>query len=129
MEFDPQAIWTTAGASAAVLVIGAIWGFLQSVVPGIPTTGTLRNIVLTAIAAALVAIAALQSGKTLEDPNAIGNVLSGFLVFVGLQRMAIAAADAGTMFGVRTAGGEPIEVKPPDTTVPETTTTTTGGLG
>lgn len=120
MEFDLQAIWTTAGASAAVLLIGYIWGFLQSVAPNgvIPSTGTVRNVVLTGITAALVILAGVNSGKTLEDPNVVGNLFSGFLVFIGLQRMAIAAADAGTVTAVATSGGKPLEVKPPDVSVP-----------
>lgn len=124
MDFDLQAIWTTAGASAAVLVVGYIWGFVQSVAPNglIPSTGTVRNIVLTAITAGLVVLAGVTSGKTLDDPNAIGNVFSGFLVFIGLQRMAIAASDAGTVTAVNTAGGKPLEVKPPDATVTESGT-------
>ena len=117
-EFDLQAVWTTAGASAAILVIGYVWGFLQSIVPFIPTTGNLRNVVLTALCAALVLVAALDSGKTLDDPDALTNVFGGFLVFLGLQRMSIASADAGTFTAVKTAGGEKIEVSPPDTTVP-----------
>lgn len=121
MEFDLQAIWTTAGASAAVLLIGYIFGFLQSVVPWMPSTGVFRTWVLTAITAALVILAAVTSGKTLDDPNAIGNVFSGFLVFLGLQRMAIASSDAGTTTAINTSNGKPLEVTPPDATVTETT--------
>ena len=117
MEFDLQAIWTTAGASAAVLIIGYIFGFLQSVVPWMPSTGVFRTWVLTAITGAMVILAALTSGKTLDDPNAIGNVFSGFLVFLGLQRMAIASSDVGTTTAINTSNGKPLEVKPPDATV------------
>ena len=117
MEFDLQAIWTTAGASAAVLIIGYIFGFLQSVVPWMPSTGVFRTWVLTAITGAMVILAALTSGKTLDDPNAIGNVFTGFLVFLGLQRMAIASSDAGTTTAINTSNGKPLEVNPPDATV------------
>jgi hypothetical protein len=119
MEFDLQAIWTTAGASAAILIIGYIFGFLQSVVPFLPSTGVFRTWTLTLITAGIVLLAAMTSGKTLEDPNAIGNVFSGFLVFLGLQRMAIASSDAGTTTAINTSGGSPLEVKPPDATVVE----------
>lgn len=121
MEFDLQAIWTTAGASAATLVIGYIFGFLQSVVPWLPSTGVFRTWVLTGITAGLVILAAVTSGKTLQDPNAIGNVFTGFLVFLGLQRMAIASSDAGTTTAINTSNGKPLEVAPPDATVTETT--------
>ena len=116
MEFDLQAVWTTAGASIAVLTIGYIFGFLQSVVPGIPSTGVFRTWVLTAITAGIVLLAALTSGKTLDDPDAITNVFSGFLVFLGLQRMAIASSDAGTTTAMNTSNGKPLEVAPPDAT-------------
>jgi hypothetical protein len=116
-EFDLQAIWTTAGASIAVLAIGYIFGFLQSIAPFMPSTGTVRNWVLAVITGAMVILAGLTSGKTLDDPAAIGNVFSGFLVFVGLYRMALSASDAGVTTAVSTAGGEPLEVKPPDATV------------
>jgi len=117
MEFDLQALWTTAGASTAILIIGYIFGFLQSVVPFLPTTGVFRTWVLTLITAGLVVLAAVTSGKTLDDPNAIANVVSGFLVFLGLQRMAIASSDAGTTTAINTSNGQPLEVKPPDATV------------
>jgi hypothetical protein len=113
MEFTLQSIWTTTGAAAAVLVIGYVFGFLQSVAPFIPSTGTLRNVVLTAITGALVVLAALDSGKTVDDPDFIANVIGGIIVFLGLQRMAIAASDAGTVSAVKSAGGEVLEVKPP----------------
>lgn len=116
MEFDLQAIWTTAGASAAVLIIGYVFGFLQSVVPFLPSTGVFRTWTLTLITAAIVILAALTSGHTLEEPDAITNVVSGFLVFLGLQRMAIASSDAGVTTAINTAGGTPLEVKPPDAT-------------
>ena len=119
MEFDLQAISTTAGASAAVLIVGYIFGFLQSVVPFMPSTGVFRTWVLTAITAGMVLLAALTSGKSLDDPNAIANVFSGFLVFLGLQRMAIASSDAGTTTAINTSNGKPLEVKPPDATVAE----------
>lgn len=118
MEFDLQAIWTTAGAATTILIIGYIWGFLQSIVPFIPTTGTVRNIVLTSITAGLVVLAGVASGKTLEDPAVVTNVLSGFIVFLGLQRMAIASADAGNLTAQRTAGGEALETMPPAASVP-----------
>ena len=121
MEFNLQAVWTTAGASAAVLLIGYIFGFLQSVVPQLPTTGVFRTWVLTIITGGIVILAAITSGKTLDDPNAIGNLFSGFIVFLGLQRMAIASSDAGTTTAINTSNGQPLEVKPPDATV------TTGG--
>ena len=117
MDFDLQGIWTTAGASAAVLLIGYIFGFLQSVVPFIPTTGVFRTWTLTLITAALVIAAGIATGKTLDDPNAIGNVFTGFLVFLGLQRMAIASSDAGTTTAINTSGGSALEVAPPDATV------------
>ena len=117
MEFDLQAVWTTAGASTAVLLIGYIWGFVQSVWPAIPTTGAVRNWVLTVITALIVGAAALTSGKTLDDPNAVGNLVSGLIVFVGLQRMAIAAATAGNLTAQATSGGQPLEVDPPDAAV------------
>lgn len=117
MDFDLQAIWTTAGASAGVLVIGYLFGFLQSVVPFIPSTGTTRNWVLVILTGGLVGLAAVTSGKTLNDPDVVANVFSGILVFVGLYRMALSASDAGTTTAVSTAGGAPVEVKPPDATV------------
>lgn len=118
MEFNLQAVWTTTGAATAVLIIGYVFGFLQSIAPFIPSTGTIRNIVLTIITAAIILAAALDSGKTLEDPDALQNVVGGIIAFLGLQRMAIAASDAGTLSAVTTAGGKPNEVKPPDVTVP-----------
>jgi hypothetical protein len=117
VDFDLQGIWTTAGASAAVLIIGYVFGFLQSVLPVLPSTGVFRTWTLTIITAGIVLLAAITSGKTLEDPNAIGNLFSGFLVFLGLQRMAIASSDAGTTTAINTSNGKPLEVKPPDATV------------
>ena len=116
MEFDLQAIWTTAGASAGVLIIGYVFGFLQSVVPFLPSTGVARNWVLSILTAAMVILAGVTSGKTLEDPNVIGNLFGGFLVFVGLYRMALSASDAGVTTAVKTAGGTPNQVSPPDAT-------------
>lgn len=121
MEFDLQAVWTTAGASAAILIVGYVWGFLQSIVPWIPTTGTVRNVVLTATCAGLVILAGIDSGKTLEDPDVITNLFTGFVVFLGLQRMAIASADAGVITAVKTAGGSVLEVKPPSNVPTEDT--------
>ena len=116
MEFDLQAIWTTAGASAAVLLIGYIFGFLQSVIPFLPSTGVFRTWTLTIITVGIVILAAVTSGHTLDEPNAIGNLFSGFIVFLGLQRMAIASSDAGTTTAMNTSNGKPLEVKPPDAT-------------
>ena len=116
MEFDLQAIWTTAGASAGVLIIGYVFGFFQSVAPFVPSTGVFRTWTLTIITAGIVLLAALTSGKTLDDPNAIGNLFSGFLVFLGLQRMATSMADLGTTTAITAANGSALEVKPPDAT-------------
>jgi len=117
VEFDLQAIWTTAGAATAVLIVGYVFGFLQSVAPFIPSTGNWRNIILSVICGGLVLAAAIGTGKTLEDPDAIQNIVGGAIVFLGLQRMAVAASDIGTQNAVSTAGGAPLEVKPPDATV------------
>lgn len=101
--FDLQSIWTAAGAAAAAVVVGLIFGFLQSVIPGIPSTGTVRNWVLAILSAGLVILAALASGA---KPEA-GNVFAAFLTFLGVYLAATTAAAGGTAVGVRSAGGTP----------------------
>lgn len=99
--FDLNSIWTSAGGGAAAVIVGLIFGFLQSVIPGIPSTGTVRNWVLAILSAGLVVLAAFASGAT---PDA-GNVFAAFLTFLGVYLAATAASVGGTAVAVRTAGG------------------------
>lgn len=102
MEFDITTIWTATGMAAAALVVGYVFGFLQSVVPFLPTSGVFRNWVIAAISAALVVLAALGTGKTLDNPNLVTDALGGVLVFIGIYNAAKNAHGAGEATALRT---------------------------
>lgn len=108
MEFDLQTIWTGAGLSAAAVIVGYVLGFLQSVAPWLPSSGVFRNWTIAIVSAFLVVLAGITSGRTLEDPNVVGNLFGGFLVFLGLYNAAKNAHGAGEATAVRTAGGAEI---------------------
>ena len=108
MSFDLQTIWTATGLSAAAVVVGLVFGFIQSAVPGITNSGTFRNWALIVISAVLVGLAGITSGKTLSDPDAIPNILGGILVFIGLYNASKNAHGAGEAAAVSTANGSEI---------------------
>lgn len=108
MDFDLQSIWTASGAAAAAVVVGFLFGFIQSAVPGITNSAVVRNWALIAISGAIVLLAAATSGKTLEDPNVVGNVFGGVLVFIGIYNAAKNAHGAGEATAVRSANGSEI---------------------
>jgi hypothetical protein len=103
MAFDLQSIWTGAGLAAAAVVIGLIFGFVQSAVPIIPSSGTLRDWVLIVICAGLVALAAVTSGAK-PDPS---NVFAAILVFIGLYNASKNAHGAGEATAEKTVGVPP----------------------
>lgn len=113
MDFNLQDIWTAAGASAAALVIGYIFGFVQSAAPFLTNSGTLRNYVLIVISAGLVLLAGATSGHTLSDPNAVANVFGGFLVFLGLYNAAKNAHGAGEATALKTVDSATAISSPP----------------
>lgn len=102
MDFDISTIWTATGMAAAALVVGYVFGFVQSVLPFLPTSGVFRNWVIAVIAAGLVAIAALDTGKSLDSPTLIADVLGGLLVFIGIYNAAKNAHGAGEATALRT---------------------------
>lgn len=104
MEFDLQSIWSAEGLAAAAIVVGLIFGFLQSALPFVTNSGTFRNWALIAISALLVGAAALASGAT---PN-VENVLGGILVFIGLYNAAKNLHGAGEAAAKSTANGSEI---------------------
>lgn len=108
MNFDLQSIWTAAGAAAGAVIIGYLLGFLQSVAPFLPSTGVFRNWMLAALSGGIVLLAALTSGHTLSEPNAVANVFGGLLVFIGLYNASKNAHGAGEATAVKTAGGSVI---------------------
>ena len=111
--FDLQSIWTAAGMSAAAVIVGLIFGFIQSAVPAFTNSGTFRNWALIVISGALVVLAGLTSGRTLEDPQVATNLFGGLLVWIGLYNAAKNAHGAGEAVAQRTAGGA--EISSPST--------------
>ena len=101
MEFNLQDIWTSEGLAAAALVIGLIFGFIQSAVPQITSSGTLRNWALMALSALIVGLAALDSGA---QPS-IENVIAGVLVFIGLYNATVNLHRAGAATAQKTVNG------------------------
>lgn len=97
MTFDLQDVWTGAGLAAAALIVGVVFGFLQSILPQLPASGVFRNYVLAAISAGLVILAAVTSGA---QPDA-GNVFAAFLVFVGLYNASKNAHGGGEAAALR----------------------------
>ena len=111
MEFDLQSIWTAAGAAAAAVVVGYLFGFLQSAIPGITSSGTVRNYALIVLSAGLVALAAVTSGAQPE----VGNVFSAVLVAIGIYNAAKNAHGAGEATALRTVdSATPISTAVPD---------------
>ena len=104
MEFDLQNIWNSEGLAAAALVVGLIFGFIQSAVPAITNSGTLRNWALMALSALVVGLAALDSGAT----PTIENVVAGVLVFIGLYNATVNLHQAGAATAQKTVGGSQI---------------------
>lgn len=112
VEFDLQSIWHAGGMSAAALTVGYIFGFVQSAVPRITNSGVFRNYVLMAVSAAIVILAGITSGKTLDDPFVINNLLGGTLVFIGIYNLAKNAHGAGEATAQKTSHGAEISSPP-----------------
>jgi len=108
MSFDPQSIWTAAGAAGAALVVGYLFGFLQSVAPFLPSTGTVKNWVLAALSAGVVALAAVTSGAA-PDPT---NVFAALLVCVGIYQAASKTHEQGVATALRMASSLASPMKP-----------------
>jgi hypothetical protein len=108
MTFDPQSIWTAAGAAGAALVVGYLFGFLQSIAPFLPSTGTVKNWVLAVISAGVVALAAVTSGAS-PDPV---NVFAAGLVFVGIYQAASKTHEQGVASALKMVSGLASEIKP-----------------
>lgn len=130
MDFDLQTIWTASGAAAAAVVVGFLFGFLQSAIPAVTASGAFRNWALIGLSAGIVLLAAATSGKTLDDPNVVGNVFGGLLVFIGIYNAAKNAHGAGEATALRTVdSASPISTAVPDPDLAEDTVTdeATGG--
>ena len=104
MEFNLQDIWSSEGLAAAALVIGLVFGFIQSAVPAISASGTFRNYALMALSALIVGLAALDSGA---QPS-IENVIAGVLVFIGLYNATVNLHRAGAATAQKTVDGDKI---------------------
>jgi hypothetical protein len=104
VDFDLQSIWTAEGLAAAAIVVGLIFGFVQSAVPAITNSGTFRNYALIALSALLVGAAAVASGA---QPS-IENVFGGVLVFIGLYNAAKNLHGAGESAAKATVNGSTI---------------------
>lgn len=123
MTFDLQELWTATGLSAAAVVVGLVFGFLQSAIPAIPASGQLRNYVLIVLSAALVILAGITSGKTLNDADVIPNLLGGVLVFIGLYNASKNAHGGGEAVALRTVdSATPIATAVPDPVQPAVVT-------
>lgn len=104
MEFDLQDIWSAEGLAAAALVVGLLFGFIQSAVPQITNSGTVRNWTLIVLSAVIVGAAAYASGAT---PN-VQNVIGGVLVFIGLYNATKNLHGAGEAAAKSVANGSNI---------------------
>lgn len=114
MNFDLQSIWTAAGAAAAAVIVGYLFGFVQSAVPSFTNSATVRNWALIVFSAGLVLLAGLTSGKTLSDADVVANLFGGLLVFIGIYNAAKNAHGAGEATAVKQAGGSEIGGGPSD---------------
>ena len=104
MTFDLQSIWSAEGLATAAIVVGLLFGFIQSAVPQITNSGTFRNWALIVLSGLIVGAAAVASGA---QPS-IENVIAGVLVFIGLYNAAKNLHGAGEAAAQNTVGGAEI---------------------
>lgn len=109
MQFDLQSIWSAEGLAAAALIVGLIFGFVQSAVPAITNSGDIRNYVLMALSALIVGAAAVASGAV----PTIENVIGGVLVFIGLYNASKNLHGVGEATAKATVNGADITTAKP----------------